>query len=161
MTIDSIELKQLNYTNYNPGTGMYNIATKMNSNFVVDVADGSMADGGNIQLYTKVNNQAQKWKFVSIGNGYYRIESVLSGKVLDIANGSSDTANVQQYTWNNGEGQMWKILLAGDGSGSYLIQSKKGTILDLDNAVVANNQNIQVFPYNDNQAQRWLLQPTS
>ena len=56
---------------------------------------------------------------------------------------------------------MWKILSAGDGSGSYLILSKKGTILDLDNAVVANNQNIQVFPYNDNQAQRWLLQPTS
>lgn len=161
MTINSVELKRLNYTNYTPGTGMYNIATKMNSNFVVDVADGSMADGGNIQLYTKVNNQAQKWKFISVGNGYYKIESVYSGKVLDIQNGSFDAANVQQHTWNSGGGQMWKILASGDSPGSYLILSQKGTVLDLDNAVVADHTNIKAWPYNGSDAQLWLLQPTS
>ena len=65
-----------------------------------------------------------------MSDGYYKIESKLSGKVLDVANGSRTAgANVWQYSWNGSDAQLWRFVDAGDGK--YYIQSKLGTVLDL------------------------------
>lgn len=39
-------------------------------------------------------------------DGYYKIQAMHSGKVLEVAGSSKNNgANVQQYTWNNTDNQ--------------------------------------------------------
>ena len=85
-------------------------------------------------------------KIVYVKDGYYKIVSELSGKVLDIANGSSSSgANIQQFTWNGTDAQLWKFLDLGDGK--YIIKSKLGTVVDLFNASTADQTNISAFAF--------------
>ena len=78
----------------------------------LDVYNGSSASGTNIQIYdlSSYDSAAQKWSFVSAGDGYYYIKSAL-GTCIDIRNGSaSNNANVQTYTCNHSNAQKWKFV---------------------------------------------------
>ena len=82
-----------------------------------------------------------------MSDGYYKIESKLSGKVLDVANGSRTAgANVWQYSWNGSDAQLWRFVDAGDGK--YYIQSKLGTVLDVTSASAAAGTNVQTYTFN-------------
>ena len=52
--------------------GVYYIQNKF-SGLYLDVADGSSANGANIRQWSYNGSHAQKFKFVSLGNGYYYI----------------------------------------------------------------------------------------
>jgi hypothetical protein len=91
-----------------------------------------------------------------VGNGYYKIVNVKSGKVLDVSNANrASGANVWQYEWNGSNAQLWKILDAGDGT--YYLQSKFGTVLSLASDTVSNGTNVQTGTLNYGAAQRWTL----
>jgi hypothetical protein len=91
-----------------------------------------------------------------VGNGYYKIVNVKSGKVLDVSNANrASGANVWQYEWNSSNAQLWKILDAGDGT--YYLQSKFGTVLSLASDTVSNGTNVQTGTLNYGAAQRWTL----
>ncbi len=53
--------------------GTYTIQAAVNTNYVLDIAGGSTADGGNVQIYSKNNTLAQNFVVTSVGNGYYKI----------------------------------------------------------------------------------------
>lgn len=94
-----------------------------------------------------------------MSDGYYKIESKLSGKVLDVANGSRTAgANVWQYSWNGSDAQLWRFVDAGDGK--YYIQSKLGTVLDVTSASAAAGTNVQTYTFNQSTAQKWTLLET-
>jgi hypothetical protein len=73
----------------------------------VDVADGSLQDGANIQIFDVVTD-AQPFGLVAQSDGSYEIVSKKSGKCLDVANASTaDGANVMQFTCHGGANQRW------------------------------------------------------
>lgn len=137
--------------------GTYTISTLLNSNYVLDVKDGSTSNSANIQLYQNNGTLAQRFKVSHDSQGYVTFTNVKSGKVLDL-NGAvvKDAGNIQQYTSNGTRAQKWIVKRDGDG---YIIMSALNSnyVLDLYGAVINNYRNIQLYSYNGTNAQRWNI----
>lgn len=137
--------------------GTYTISTLLNSNYVLDVKDGSTSNGANIQLYEANDTAAQQFKVSHDSQGYVTFTNVKSGRVLDL-NGAvvKDAGNIQQYTSNGTRAQKWIVKRDGDG---YIIISALNSnyVLDLYGAVINNYRNIQLYSYNGTNAQRWNI----
>lgn len=137
--------------------GTYTISTLLNSNYVLDVKDGSTSNSANIQLYQNNGTLAQQFKVSHDSQGYVTFTNVKSGKVLDL-NGAvvKDAGNIQQYTSNGTRAQKWIVKRDGDG---YIIMSALNSnyVLDLYGAVINNYRNIQLYSYNGTNAQRWNI----
>ena len=91
--------------------GQYSFQSYINTNYVVDVSGGSLQSGGNIQVYTSNNTDAQGWIVSHDTNGYVTLKNVKSGLVLDVASAkTTNGTNVQQFTSNNTYAQKWIVL---------------------------------------------------
>ena len=62
--------------------GTYSIQVAANTNYTLDIAGASTANGGNVQVYSKNNTLAQNFIITSAGNGYYKIVCEGTGKVF-------------------------------------------------------------------------------
>lgn len=95
------------------------------SGLYLDIENGSNADGANVRQWSYNGSQAQKFKLVSDGNGYY---SILTGATnytgcVDITSGSADDgANVEQWTYWGGDMQKFEVVHVG--GGKYAIKTK-------------------------------------
>lgn len=90
------------------GNGYFKISNSK-SGKALDVAGGVRKSGVNVQMYEYNGTDAQQWKFISAGNGYYYIQNKL-GYMLDVSGGSSaNGTNVQVYTANSTNSQKWKL----------------------------------------------------
>ncbi len=140
--------------------GLYTIATKANTNYVLDVDGGKTDDKTNVQLWQKDAVNQQKFHIISVSGEYYRIEAAHSGKVLDVSNGSNSSGtNVWQYSYNGSAAQLWRFVSAGNGY--YYIQSKLGTYLDAYGGIAANGTNVWAYSFNKTDAQKWKLSKTT
>lgn len=137
--------------------GTYTISTLLNSNYVLDVKDGSTSNSANIQLYQNNGTLAQQFKASHDSQGYVTFTNVKSGKVLDL-NGAvvKDGGNIQQYTSNGTRAQKWIVKKDGNG---YIVMSSINSnyILDLSGGTVRNGSNVQLYSYNGTNAQRWNI----
>ena len=76
----------------------------------MDVASQSLANGGNLQLWSSNGGDNQKFAFIPVGSGYVRITPVNSNKPADVSNSSTaDGANVQQWRYTLGTNQQWRL----------------------------------------------------
>lgn len=137
--------------------GTYTISTLLNSNYVLDVKDGSTSNGANIQLYESNDTAAQQFKVSHDSQGYVTFTNVKSGRVLDL-NGAivKDAGNIQQYTSNGTRAQKW--IVKPDGNG-YVVMSaiNPNYILDLNGGSVRNGSNIQLHSVTGSNSQRWNI----
>ena len=124
--------------------GIYEIRTKLNEKYVLDVSQALKTNGANIQLYQYFKENQQKFKVKYSGNGYYTITALHSGKALDVAGaGKRARTNVWQHELNNTDAQKWIIIETEDGY--YNIISKCNSLyLDVANNTAKNTANIQV-----------------
>ena len=137
--------------------GTYTINSISNSNYVLDVLNGSVENGANIQLYQYNGSGAQKWRVTHDATGYVTLTNVNSGKVLDANGGnSSNGTNLQQYESNGTYAQKWIIIKTSNG---YKIVSalNKDIGLDIDAGRISNNSNIQLWTYNNSGAQQFTF----
>lgn len=137
--------------------GTYTISTLLNSNYVLDVKDGSTSNGANIQLYEANDTAAQQFKVLHDSQGYVTFTNVKSGRVLDL-NGAivKDAGNIQQYTSNGTRAQKWIVKQDGNG---YVVMSaiNPNYILDLNGGSVRNGSNIQLHSVTGSNSQRWNI----
>ena len=137
--------------------GTYTISTLLNSNYVLDVKDGSTSNGANIQLYEANDTAAQQFKVSHDSQGYVTFTNVKSGRVLDL-NGAivKDAGNIQQYTSNGTRAQKWIVKQDGNG---YVVMSAihPNYILDLNGGSVRNGSNIQLHSVTGSNSQRWNI----
>ena len=139
--------------------GTYEIQSSISPDKVLDIANGSINNNGNVQIYQSSDASSPRFEISSQGNGYYKITVEKSGKVLDVENNSSASkANLQQYDWKGIDGQLWSFIDAGDGT--VYIRSKLGTVIDLTNGNTANGTNVQMYACAYVPAQRWVLEKT-
>ena len=128
--------------------GIYTIKCVAN-NDVLDVADESMKDGGNILHWGSNGAINQKFTISYTGSGDYTISALHSGKYVDVEGASkSSGANVLQWSYNGDANQRW--IIKDIGNGQYNIISKlSGMYLTVttDNVCVqnANGSNYQKF----------------
>lgn len=137
--------------------GTYTISTLLNSNYVLDVKDGSTSNGANIQLYEANDTAAQQFTVSHDSQGYVTFTNVKSGRVLDL-NGAvvKDAGNIQQYTSNGTRAQKWIVKQDGNG---YVVMSaiNPNYILDLSGGSVRNGSNVQIYSAKGSNSQRWNI----
>lgn len=136
----------------------YIIATKLDENYVLDIAGGDVEEGANVQLWERNTQYAQLFELRRNEDGYYQIININSGKAIAAENaGTVEHTNVCQESVGGSNSQYWKLVDAGNGY-YYIIEKNSGLFLDVDNAWTENGTNIKLFSKNEAyEAQKWLL----
>lgn len=75
--------------------GIYSISPKCAQNYSLDVSGGSTADCANIQIFSTNGTNAQRFALKHLGNNYYTMTCINSGKAVDVSNGH--TTSFQLY----------------------------------------------------------------
>lgn len=124
---------------------------------LLEVGELSCEDGGVIRIWSPTDGDAQKWKLMEAGDGYYRIVNVLSGKALDIAmQGGENGTPVHQWEITDSDSQLWVI--ASIGHGYYKIMSKScGKCLDRVAMGTEEGTPAQIWEDNGGASQKWKV----
>ena len=135
--------------------GLYQIETGVSSTKVIEVFNASTISGGNVQIYTKNNNNCQKVNVKYEGNGYYSLSFYHSNKYLDVANGkTADGTNVWQCNKNGSDAQKW--IIKDLENGYYNIISKcSETYLTVTGGNTSNNTNIEISTLRNDNSQKF------
>ena len=140
--------------------GIYYIKNKF-SGLYLDIENGSAQDGANIRQWSYNGSDAQKFKFVSTGDGYYYILTGATSykKCVDVDGGSSkDGTNIMQWSYWGGEMQKYRIVQNADGTYAILTKAsdcKSG--LDVYDWSKSAGGNINEWNYWGGDCQKWEL----
>lgn len=140
--------------------GYYIIHSKLNDNFVLDVANGSHTAGTNLQLYTMNSLEAQIFKISRYDDGSYLIQNAASGLVVDVVDGKFQNGqNVWMYSYNGMAAQKFNFVKVSDKT--YAIYAY-GTnfVLDVTGGKAENTTNIELWEYYvGSQQELWTIEP--
>lgn len=166
----------------NSSTGYYRLhpATDMTGGISLDVANGSSANGTNIQIYTNNGQSAQNFAITAADdNGGYYITTEVSGfsSCLDVSGASTASgANVLEYTKKGSDNQIWYFEEApwpssGSSSSSssssssnlisdgwyYIKNVHSGLYVDVAGGTDADFTNVQQWGYSGGDYQKWYV----
>ena len=135
--------------------------TARGSGKAVTVSGNQKKKGANIQLNSYKGQKGQQWRFVSTGDGYYRVKNRL-GYYLDIKGaGYANGANVQLWSKNTSKGQQWRLIPSSRplDNGTYYIKTAGGDkVLDVESASVNNGANIRIASKGSGNSQKFILE---
>lgn len=140
--------------------GIYTIVSgNLMSRKVLDVANGSMSNGGNIQLWSSNTTNAQRWSITHDKDGYLLIKNVASGKMLDVSGASVAVGtNVQQYDGScSNQAQRWIAISDGCGGVKLLSAIWANRALDVKGGMLNEGSNIQIWHDNGTSAQTFYF----
>ena len=136
--------------------GVYYIKNQ-NVGFALDVADGSLYGGANVQLYSLNKTNAQKWKITHDSTGYVSFQNVGSGMYLT-ASGSGRTANVYQQKQTNDYNQKWIVMFDNNQNLRIVSALNSTMVLDVKDGKICRCSNIQLYTSNNTNAQKWVFE---
>ncbi len=140
--------------------GTYYVQNK-NSKLYLDIENGSAENGANIRQWDYNGSDAQKFKFVSVGDGYYYILTGASGykSCVDVESGSAnDGTNILQWEYWGGEMQKYRVVQQPDGSYAILTKASNCTSgLDVYESSTQAGGNIAEWNYWGGDCQKWNL----
>lgn len=141
--------------------GVYSISPATDQKLEVELSDSGIADGTNIHISNKVDADSGKFIFKRISDNIYRIYSCVSGKVLDVSNGSSSSgANVQAWSNNDSAAQRWCVNPVGDGT-FYLRALCGGNVLGFIGSMPVSETNILMCVPKGDLSQKFILNKTN
>ena len=116
----------------------------------------SSADGTQIHDYDYTgNNPFQQWDLVDAGNGWYKVRNVGSGKLLDVAYGSTaDNTKLQLVADNNGYAQQWRLQPQGD----YYLKASTGKYVCVADRRADNTAPIITYTGENNPWFKWRFE---
>lgn len=131
------------------------------SNLALDVANGTMANGTNVRVYTANGSDAQRWMFVPMpvfrSGGIFELRSMLkTSMAVDVA-GETQGANVQLMSADDSNSQKFYLTQEESASKWSIRSLSSGMYVDVNGAAAAAGTNVQQWPDNDGRAQRWLI----
>ena len=148
--------------------GDYAIVSHVDRNYQLDIAGDDFPAGinANIQLFQVGSFYREQDIFTLSYNEtdkFYTISQKGTSMFLDVSNNSKELkTNVQIHTGNGTSAQKWAIsqVWNGDTWLGYRIQAKSsGYSLDIDNANLSNETNVQIYENNNSSAQLWSFIP--
>jgi hypothetical protein len=136
---------------------------------VLDIPSANPADGVRIQQWSDNGGTNQHWVVVNLQNGFFKIVSRATGKVLDVTGGPAAIGNgvpIQQWSDNGGTNQQWDLRIAAIDMGNAetwfkFISRSSGKVLDVIGGSGATADGVQIQQWSDNGGtnQQWLLLP--
>ena len=138
--------------------GIYQITSMLNERMSLDVANGSSNNAAKIQLYESNETNAQRWKVEYLDDGYVKMTSMVSGKVLDVACASKENGvQMQQYEWNKSRAQKWLPVKNDNGTYTFYSALGHGLVLDVASGIAVNGAKVQTYGWNSSAAQMFWL----
>lgn len=132
--------------------GLYKIITKLDQNIGLDIAEGSMENGANLQIWQYTGIGQEKFEVEYI-DGYYFITVVHSKKVLEVTENNNIVQNEKNISNDN---QKWSIVP--DGNGAYNIICKaNGLFMDVENGSTSYGTNVRAFQGNGTLSQLFIF----
>jgi hypothetical protein len=140
---------------------------------VLDVRDLSSSNMAPIQEWDYLGGLNQRWRMVpvdvtyagSVRNlypldaVYFKFQNVLSGKVLDVLDVSSENgARIQQYDYLGGDNQKWQMVPV-DAINYKIVNKLSGKVLDVENHSKSNGGSLQQWDYLGGDNQKWQIVP--
>lgn len=144
--------------------GVYYIKNSSSGKYL-DVINGQTNDGANIHQWDFNGAEAQKFKLVSDGSGYYYILTGATGyqSCVDIENGNgTDGTNVRQWSYLGGDAQKYRV--EDLGNGKFIFYTKASSCsgcLDLYEVNPNAGANIVQWNYWGGSGQQWILETAS
>ena len=132
--------------------GTYFVQSRLGANNVLDLRNASYAEGANIQVHAKNSSDAQRYYFRNAGNGYYTIQSAVTGQYVGASATSAGTNVVQQ-----GARTLWKPELTEEG----IVFTVKGSTAVLKAQGAASNANVALGNPGTDASVKWVLRSTS
>ena len=135
------------YTFENAGSGL-----------VMDIADGKMEDGTNVQQWSSNGLDCQKWVLRAFGSGnYYWIRSQQDSGYALKAEGSKNGGNLSIAAWSNKDSaQLFRFSKNLDGSYRILTHaSGDSCYVEVADASTANGANVQQWEPTGSSCQKW------
>lgn len=118
-----------------------------------------------LELWTGTGESFQKWIFEYLHNGYYKIESFRSGKVISVQNGyENNVCNLVQQTYNGNYKQQWKISLTNNNMYKIKPRSSENYSTDwvmcANDGIGSNGRNVKQREYNNNSYYKdeWIIE---
>lgn len=129
------------------------------SDKVLGIAGNSTASGAQLVSNDYVaGNTSQQWDLVYAGDGWYKIQNVRSGLVLDVSNSSTaDNAKLQQYTDNGTAAQRFRFHAVGD----YFLRTHAGKYLAVQGSGGANGAAVIQSTWQDLSTFKWHFYNTT
>lgn len=142
-------------------SGVNYFISNKNSGLSLDITEGKLTDGTNIQQWDFNKSWAQQWRLVSVDDTWFRIVSLGDeSKCVAVAENSADDGiNVELQNFTGADNQLFRL----EKNGSYYgIVSKcsggKGG-LDVYEWSAENGGNVNQFAYNAYDCQLWKIEP--
>jgi len=134
--------------------GTYRI-TPRHSGKALDVAWCETGDGANVQQWSWLNNNCQKWRTSDVGSGYWRLSPMnATSKAMDVDGWStSNGGNIQIWAYHGGACQKFQI---SSYDGYYrIINQNSGKCVDIANVSTADGANVQQWSCGSGQNQQF------
>lgn len=156
---DSSKAVKLSNTDLLSGVSYY--ITNKNSGLSLDLPEGKLDDGTNIQQWDFNKLWAQQWRLIAVDNEYFKIVSMGDeSKCVSVASDTAaDGTNVELQTYSGKDNQLFKLVKNGSYYGivSKCSDGKGG--LDVFEWSTENGGNINQFAYHAYDCQLWKLDP--
>lgn len=110
-----------------------------------------------------VGNTSLEFKLISEGGGWYEIQNVNSGLVLDDdANGKSNGTSIIQYPASGAANQLWEFVPVQSFAGEFAIQNATtDNVLGVYQSSTTAGAAVDQYTYNGGKNQLWTFVPTS
>lgn len=95
------------------GDYSYDTVKAAHDGVTMDLTGFSYANGGSIEQWNGGTNAVEQWYFQYAGNGYFKIRSKWSNKVMGVVSGSTSTgAQIDQWDDTGTLDQQWRLIPA-------------------------------------------------
>ena len=139
----------------------------------LDVLDSKAKNGSNVQQKKANHSMAQKWIAIRDGNSYKFVSALHPDYVLDLFWGQAKNgSNIQLYESNDSDAQRWSVKkdqisidqlamenkkAIKDGIYTIRLAKNKKYVLDVKYGSRRNQANIQLYEFNNTNAQKWKI----
>jgi hypothetical protein len=132
-----------------------------NSNLYMDVWNANLSNGAAINQGALNSGNNQKFTFMHLGDGLYKIIANHSGQSLDVNNfNKANGAKVEQYPYNATTNQQFVLVATGDGF-YKIVARHSGRIVEVAGASTASGAVVQQWDNNNQTCGQWKLVPAT
>ena len=119
-----------------------------------------MDEGETIELHQYNPYWALRWYIISLNNGYYKIESIYSDKVLTAPTGYNNDI-VTQTTYTGLNTQQWKFIRQQDGTYKISPRSNSNYFLTAGALSSTADQDLEIRTSQTDGGDKWILRPSA
>ena len=135
--------------------------TNKNSGLSLDLPNGKLDAGTNIQQWDFNKSWAQQWRLVAVDDEYFRIVSMGDeGKCIAVAEDSAaDGINVELQEYTGADNQLFRLVKSGSYYGIVSKCSGGSGALDVFEWSKENGGNVNQYAYHEYACQLWRIEP--